>query len=194
MPQVQKIWTPSRSQLQSSIDTLLSRKQRSNPSTKLIFKKPLRGWKWTCPKCVSYCFLSSFSLTDVSSFPVYRLVYSSWLWLSWTYKRCRPQISPQTYSRTRELGLHTRASSWKVMSHLNSQWFSQLITFFRAASKEEAAEEGKKKKGGISVPEEWPWEEAKKIFEKPDVIPADDVQVGILSIIFWYTQTHHGYM
>ena len=49
--------------------------------------------------------------------------------------------------------------------------------FYRAASKEEAAEEGKKKKGGISVPEEWPWEEAKKIFEKPDVIPADDVQV-----------------
>ena len=57
--------------------------------------------------------------------------------------------------------------------------------FYRAASKEEAAEEGKKKKGGISVPEEWPWEEAKKIFEKPDVIPADDVQVWILSIIFW---------
>jgi len=24
--------------------------------------------------------------------------------------------------------------------------------------------------GGIKIPEEWPWEEAKKLFEKPDVI------------------------
>ncbi|KAI5123452.1 hypothetical protein M0805_008823 [Coniferiporia weirii] len=47
----------------------------------------------------------------------------------------------------------------------------------KTIAKEEAAEEGKKKKGGVSVPEEWPWEEAKKIFEKPDVLPADEVEL-----------------
>lgn len=40
-----------------------------------------------------------------------------------------------------------------------------------------AAEDGKKKKGGIVIPDEWPWEEAKKIFEKPDVLPADQVEL-----------------
>lgn len=30
----------------------------------------------------------------------------------------------------------------------------------------------------MSIPEEWPWEEAKKIFEKPDVVPAEEVEVG----------------
>ena len=53
----------------------------------------------------------------------------------------------------------------------------------RAAAKEEA-EEGKKKKGGISIPEYWPWEDAKKLFEHPDVIPAKDVEVSyIVSIV-----------
>ncbi|KAI0059602.1 PIN domain-like protein [Artomyces pyxidatus] len=47
----------------------------------------------------------------------------------------------------------------------------------KQAEKEDAAEDGKKKKGGIQVPEEWPWEEAKKIFEKPDVMPADEVEL-----------------
>ena len=47
----------------------------------------------------------------------------------------------------------------------------------RVAAKDETAEDGKKKKGGISIPEEWPWEEAKKIFEKPDVKPAEEVEV-----------------
>ncbi|KAI0074139.1 PIN domain-like protein [Panus rudis PR-1116 ss-1] len=55
-----------------------------------------------------------------------------------------------------------------------------VITHLRekAAAKEEAAgEDGKKKKGGISVPEEWPWEEAKKLFATPDVTPADQVEI-----------------
>ena len=51
------------------------------------------------------------------------------------------------------------------------------MQFFREADKAEA-EEGKKKKGGISVPEEWPWEEAKRVFEKPDVTPADELEVS----------------
>ncbi|KAJ3529917.1 hypothetical protein NM688_g7785 [Phlebia brevispora] len=45
---------------------------------------------------------------------------------------------------------------------------------------EEKEKEGPKKpqrKGGVNVPEEWPWEEAKKIFEKPDVTPADQVDL-----------------
>ena len=52
----------------------------------------------------------------------------------------------------------------------------------RAAEKAEAqadAEEGKKKKGGgVQVPDEWPWEEAKKVFEQPDVTPAAELQVS----------------
>jgi len=58
---------------------------------------------------------------------------------------------------------------------------SDAVTLLRQSEKEEKAadaEDGaKKKKGGIQVPEEWPWEEAKKLFEKPDVVPASDVEV-----------------
>lgn len=54
-----------------------------------------------------------------------------------------------------------------------------LNVTFRAAAKEEAAgDDGKKKKGGIQIPEEWPWEQAKKVFETPDVTPADQIEVG----------------
>jgi flap endonuclease-1 len=51
----------------------------------------------------------------------------------------------------------------------------------RQAEKDEAAtdkEDGKKKRGGIQVPVEWPWEEAKKVFEQPDVTPSDQIEVG----------------
>ncbi|EEB94192.1 hypothetical protein MPER_07035 [Moniliophthora perniciosa FA553] len=34
-----------------------------------------------------------------------------------------------------------------------------------------------KGKGGVQVPEDWPWEDAKKLFEKPDVTPADQVEL-----------------
>ncbi|KAJ7022631.1 flap endonuclease 1 [Mycena alexandri] len=34
-----------------------------------------------------------------------------------------------------------------------------------------------KGKGGITVPEEWPWEDAKKVFQKPDVTPADEIEL-----------------
>ena len=34
-----------------------------------------------------------------------------------------------------------------------------------------------KGKGGVMMPDEWPWEDAKKIFEIPDVLPADEVEV-----------------
>lgn len=51
----------------------------------------------------------------------------------------------------------------------------------RQAEKEEKAadaEDGaKKKKGGVQVPEEWPWEEAKKLFQNPDVLPSSEVEV-----------------
>jgi flap endonuclease-1 len=39
----------------------------------------------------------------------------------------------------------------------------------------------KKKKavgtGGVHVPDEWPWEEAKEIFMKPDVLRGSDIEV-----------------
>lgn len=44
---------------------------------------------------------------------------------------------------------------------------------------DDGAEEGKKKRGGIQIPEEWPWEEAKKLFENPDVTPADQIEVSV---------------
>lgn len=50
----------------------------------------------------------------------------------------------------------------------------------RQAEKEEATadkEDGKKRKGGVHVPEEWPWQEAKKVFAEPDVTPANQIQV-----------------
>lgn len=57
-----------------------------------------------------------------------------------------------------------------------------LFLFSRQAEKEEKVadteEGGKKKKGGVQVPEEWPWQEAKKLFEKPDVLPASEVEVN----------------
>ncbi|GAW09776.1 PIN domain-like protein [Lentinula edodes] len=34
-----------------------------------------------------------------------------------------------------------------------------------------------KGKGGVSMPEEWPWEEAKELFLKPDVTPADELDL-----------------
>ncbi|KAF9067216.1 PIN domain-like protein [Rhodocollybia butyracea] len=34
-----------------------------------------------------------------------------------------------------------------------------------------------KGKGGVSMPEDWPWEEAKELFLKPDVTPADEVEL-----------------
>ena len=50
------------------------------------------------------------------------------------------------------------------------------------AEKEEAAEEGKKKKGGVHIPDEWPFEAAKELFMKPDVTPADELEVRVLLI------------
>jgi len=42
---------------------------------------------------------------------------------------------------------------------------------------------GKKKgKGGVMIPDEWPWEDAKIIFEKPDVLPADQIEVQIFRL------------
>lgn len=56
----------------------------------------------------------------------------------------------------------------KVVEHLKAK---------AAAKQDDDAEEGKKKRGGVQVPEEWPWEEAKTLFEKPDVTPADQIDL-----------------
>lgn len=49
----------------------------------------------------------------------------------------------------------------------------------KQADREEAAEEGKKKKGGVQIPEDWPWQRAKDLFLQPDVTPADSLEVGL---------------
>jgi flap endonuclease-1 len=46
-----------------------------------------------------------------------------------------------------------------------------------------------KAKGGVQIPEHWPWEEAKKLFEKPDVLPADQVEVRHPCIL-WRSGIH----
>lgn len=45
----------------------------------------------------------------------------------------------------------------------------------KAAKKKAAA--AKKGTGGVHVPENWLWEEAKKLFETPDVTPASEIEV-----------------
>ncbi|KAJ7284853.1 flap endonuclease-1 [Mycena rebaudengoi] len=45
-----------------------------------------------------------------------------------------------------------------------------------------------KGKGGIVVPEDWPWEEAKKVFQKPDVTPADEIETWMGWIQFLVTE------
>lgn len=44
-------------------------------------------------------------------------------------------------------------------------------------SKSKAKGKGKGGSGGISMPEDWPWEEAKQLFLKPDVTPAEELEV-----------------
>jgi len=73
-------------------------------------------------------------------------------------------IGPKTaYKLMQEHG-----SLGKVVEHLRAK---------TAAKQDDDGEEGKKKRGGVQIPEEWPWEEAKKLFENPDVTPADQVDL-----------------
>ncbi|KAF9648177.1 PIN domain-like protein [Thelephora ganbajun] len=73
-------------------------------------------------------------------------------------------VGPKTaYKLMQEHG-----SLGKVLEHLRSK---------ATAKQDDDAEEGKKKRGGIHIPEEWPWEEAKKLFESPDVTPADQTEL-----------------
>ena len=60
----------------------------------------------------------------------------------------------------------------------HSKWWDLSRRHRTAAKHDDEAEEGKKKRGGIQIPEEWPWEEAKKLFENPDVTPADQIDVS----------------
>lgn len=47
--------------------------------------------------------------------------------------------------------------------------------------KTSTSKKGKKRKGGVIIPDEWPWEEAKKIFVNPEVLPADELEVNVVS-------------
>lgn len=69
--------------------------------------------------------------------------------------------------------------------------YIRIALVLRVAAKEEAEEEGKKKKGGIVIPEEWPWEEAKKVFAKPDVTPADEIEVSAIYRFTVLASKHH---
>jgi flap endonuclease-1 len=76
-----------------------------------------------------------------------------------------------------------------VLEHLRSKQYIRsysqsariLICLSRASSKkgEGDDEDGspKRKKGGVQIPEDWPWEAAKRLFETPDVTPAEDCEL-----------------
>ena len=92
-------------------------------------------------------------------------------------------IGPKTaYKLMQEYG-----SLEKVLRHLRAKYVPAISTQVMgltqgnrtAAKQDDGAEEGKKKKGGIQIPEDWPWEEAKKLFENPDVTPADQINVSM---------------
>lgn len=46
------------------------------------------------------------------------------------------------------------------------------------AARKKALAASKRGTGGVHVPENWLWEEAKKLFEKPDVTPANEIEVS----------------
>ena len=78
-----------------------------------------------------------------------------------------------------------RRGAEKLQKFLNSKQQGRLDGFFSVNPKKKekatAPAKGKGKgkgKGGVMMPDEWPWEDAKKIFEKPDVLPADEVEVS----------------
>lgn len=59
----------------------------------------------------------------------------------------------------------------------------------------EAAKEKKKKAaataarrgtGGVHVPDNWMWEEAKKLFQKPDVTPASEIEVSFVVSLYCF--------
>ncbi|KAF8825004.1 hypothetical protein HHX47_DHR7000307 [Lentinula edodes] len=56
---------------------------------------------------------------------------------------------------------------------------SDIEEAFSSKPKPKAKKKGAKGKGkgGVSMPEEWPWEEAKELFLKPDVTPADELDL-----------------
>lgn len=49
----------------------------------------------------------------------------------------------------------------------------------KPASQPQPPTKRKKAIGGMQLPEYWPWEQAKEIFLRPDVLPADQVEVGV---------------
>ena len=42
------------------------------------------------------------------------------------------------------------------------------------------------------MPEYWPWEEAKKVFQEPDVVPADEVEVRLRFCLTTMMARDHG--
>jgi hypothetical protein len=53
-----------------------------------------------------------------------------------------------------------------------------------AEEEEEEGKKKKKKKAGVQVPDEWPWEAAKRLFEQPDVTPADELEVTFSDVLY----------
>lgn len=53
----------------------------------------------------------------------------------------------------------------------------------KSVSKKTSSKKGKKRRGGVVIPDEWPWEEAKKVFVNPEVLPADEVEVNMGSLL-----------
>ncbi len=76
-----------------------------------------------------------------------------------------------------------------VLEHLKSKYVWQLGQRWKFTSisgwtiRRRSLKKGKKKKGGIQIPEHWPWEEARKIFESPDVLSSDKIEVSVAHVL-----------
>jgi flap endonuclease-1 len=69
-------------------------------------------------------------------------------------------------------------SALKLMKEHGS--LKEVVEHIREKAEEraDAEEDGKKKKGGMQIPDDWKWEDAKKLFTHADVTPADQVEVS----------------
>ncbi|KAF9778066.1 PIN domain-like protein [Thelephora terrestris] len=132
---------------------------KKQPILEVDLKKALEGLDMTMSQVLQATFLLM-----TSSNQLFLQFIELCLLLGCDYLEPIKGIGPKTaYKLMQEHG-----SLGKVLEHLRA----------KAAAKQDGdADEGKKKRGGIQIPEEWPWEEAKKLFEKPDITPADEIDL-----------------
>jgi flap endonuclease-1 len=151
---------------------------KKQPILEVDLKKALEGLNMTMPQV-----LGVMSLVTMCSDDLFLQFIEMCLLLGCDYLEPIKGVGPKTaYKLMQEYG-----GLSKVLEHLRAKYvlgnqLPKLVGLTKghrtAAKQDDDAEGGKKKRGGIQIPEEWPWEEAKKLFESPDVTPADQIEVS----------------